>query len=83
MSPSLDNVLPNGTVIRYNNNIYQIGGIKRHNNSTYYLATSSIYGWDVGEIEDSDKLFIRDGEKRICRADFRPDNIQVEEGLQW
>lgn len=77
----LSNVLPNGTVIKYNNLIYQTGGIKRHNNSIRYLVTSSIYGWEVGEIQDSDKLLLRDGEKRISRLEYRPDNEETQSCL--
>lgn len=73
--------MPNGTVIKYNNLIYQTGGIKRHNNSIRYLVTSSIYGWEVGEIQDSDKLLLRDGEKRISRLEHRPDNEETQSRL--
>lgn len=77
----LSNVLPNGTVIKYNNLIYQTGGIKRHNDSIWYLVTSSIYGWEVGEIQDSDKLLLRDGEKRISRLEYRPDDEETQSRL--
>ena len=46
MNP-LDNVLPIGTIIKYKNQTYQTGGIKRENDSTIYLVTSSFYGGDV------------------------------------
>lgn len=76
MNP-LSNTLPNGTIIKYNGHIYQTGGIKCHNNVIRYLVTSSFYGWDIGEIQDSDKLFLRDGEKRISRLEYRPDNEET------
>lgn len=74
---SLTNTLPNGTIIKYNNNLYQTGGVECHNNVIYYLVTSSFYGWEVGRIEDSDKLLLRDGEKRIHRTEYRPDNKET------
>ena len=76
MNPQSD-VLPNGTVIKFDDNIYQTGGIKCHNDTIRYLVTSSFYGWDVGEVQDSDKLFIRDGEKRISRTKYRPGNNET------
>lgn len=76
MNP-LDNVLPIGAILKYKDQTYQTGGIKRENDSTIYLVTSSFYGGDVWEIVDSDKLLIRDGEKRIHRAEYRPDNQET------
>lgn len=73
----LSNVLPNGTIVKYENHIYQTGGIERHNDTIRYLVTSSIYGWEVGEIQDSDKLLLRDGEKRISRLEYRPDDEET------
>lgn len=73
----LSNVLPNGTIVKYENHIYQTGGIERHNDTIRYLVTSSIYGWEIGKIQDSDKLLLRDGEKRISRLEYRPDNKET------
>lgn len=73
----LSNVLPNGTIVKYENHIYQTGGIECHNDTIRYLVTSSIYGWEIGKIQDSDKLLLRDGEKRISRLEYRPDNEET------
>lgn len=69
-----DNILPNGTIIKFQDNIYEIWWHKTGENSKlYYLVTSSIWGWTLWEIEDSSNLLLWNGEERIHRAEFRAD----------
>lgn len=69
-----DNILPNGTIIKHQDNIYEIWWHKTGEDSKlYYLVTSSIWGWTLWEIEDSSNLLLWDGKERIHRAEFRAD----------
>lgn len=77
MNPNSNNVLPIWAVIKIWENIYQIWWYKQGNSKLLYLVTSSIWGWTLWEIEDSDKLLLRDGEKRIPRLEYRPDSQET------
>ncbi len=82
MDSILDNALPNGTIIKYKDNIYEIWWYRVGLNSKlYYLVTSSIWWWTLWEIEDLDDLLLRDGEERILRSKFRADSKETQSSL--
>ena len=82
MDSILDNALPNGTIIKYKDNIYEIWWYRVGLNSKlYYLVTSSIWWWTLWEIEDLDDLLLRDGEERILRSKFRTDLKKTQSSL--
>lgn len=79
MDSILDNTLPNGTIIKYKDNIYEIWWYRVGLNSKlYYLVTSSIWWWTLWEIEDLDDLLFRNGEERILRSKFRADSKETQ-----
>lgn len=76
-------ILPNGSVVKYEWYIYEIWWHRTGwDSKLFYLVTSSIWGWALWEIEDSDNLLLRDGEKRIHRAEFRPDSKENQDCLE-